>query len=431
MTEFNFTVSNVPSPLTAQVDKTFYWSRRGTTPYFASSIGPLLGDFGMVNNRNIDFVRIASAVLAADRSTSRSGGLSRWNQREISVTVDVLAVTPWQSVSTELESLLAFLTGDIWHLSFAKGRGAAEQIGSMAMDASRIVLMSGGADSGTGALLSALEMKKRGEKHALISHWSSKNLSPVQKAIAADIERLVPGVSSDYIQVNHSRGRKSPSGAAYGKENSTRSRSMLFIALGLALASVNGVELWLPENGYASINPPLSRSRRGSLSTKTTHPRFLQELVRILAKVGAHHNLTNPFADMTKGEMFALVRDAIGVDEASVFLSKTTSCSHTGSKSFHVSPKIACGVCFGCVLRKASFHAAGIPDSTSYLDAAGDKQIQDWLDGKTVIPAMRSFLASSFGESDLTTLRIPENLALADVAELCNRGREELRGLAL
>ena len=431
MPEFDFTVSSVPNPLTPEVDTTFYWSRRGTTPHFASSVGPLLGDFGMVNNRNIDFVRIASAVLAADRSTSRSGRLSRWNQREISITIDVLAVAPWRGVTDDLESLLAFLTGDTWHLSFKKGKGAPEQIGSMAIDASRIVLMSGGADSGTGALLSALAMKKSGKKHALISHWSSKALPPVQRAIAADIESMAPGVSADHIQVNHSRGRHSPSGAAYKKEDSTRSRSMLFIALGLALASVNEVELWLPENGYASINPPLSRSRRGSLSTKTTHPRFLQELIRILTKVGAHHDLVNPFADMTKGEMFVLVRDAIGVDQASTFLSKTTSCSHTGSKTFHVSPKIACGVCFGCVLRKASFVAAGIPDLTEYLDAKGNKQIQDWLDGKSVIPAMRSFLGSSFGESDLTTLRIPENLALADIAELCNRGRAELRGLSL
>jgi hypothetical protein len=147
--------------------------------------------------------------------------------------------------------------------------------------------------------------------------------------------------------------------------------------------------------------------------------------------VGGHHDLINPFADMTKGEMFVKVKDALGVDAASDFLSQTSSCSHTGARSYGISPKVACGVCFGCVLRKASFLAAGIPDKTTYLEPAGNARLHQWLDSKTVEPAMHDFLASSFGENDLSTLRIPDSMPLASVAELCNRGRDELRGLAL
>jgi hypothetical protein len=44
---------------------------------------------------------------------------------------------------------------------------------------------------------------------------------------------------------------------------------------------------------------------------------------------------------------------------------------------------------------------------------------------------MRDFLASPYGEKELATLRIPQSLSLAEVADLCNRGRDELRGLAL
>lgn len=430
MFEYELTVAPVPELLTSDVDRTFYWPSKGSTPHFKANVGPLLGDFGLVNNRNIDLVRIATAVLAADRSASRSGSLSRWNQRDICLTVDVLAVTPWNDVKDDLERLLGFLTGDLWHLHFCRRAGYAEQIGAVGIDAKRVVLLSGGADSATGALLSARELAARGEKQVLVSHWASSTLSPLQSRIAKEIDRLAPGAFADHVKVHLARGRRSPSGASYGRENSSRSRSFLFIALGLAVASVNKIPLWIPENGYASINPPLSKSRRGSLSTKTTHPKFLGDLLSLLDRVGAHSDLVNPYADITKGEMFAQVRDAYGADRASGFLSGTSSCSHTGAKTYGISPKVACGVCFGCVLRRASFASSGVVDATSYLVPKGEKQIA-WVADKTVIPAMRDFLHEPFGESNLSRLQLPSNISLSEVNELCRRGREELRSLSL
>ncbi|MGW5237663.1 hypothetical protein ACWEOW_01880 [Monashia sp. NPDC004114] len=430
MFDFNFSVLAPPNPLPPDANTTFYWHNQTTSPYFGTNVGPLLGKLGAVNNRNIDLVRIASAVLAADRSASRSGRLSKWNQREIKLTVDVLAVGPWNVVRYDLQDLLGFLTGDIWQLGFRREVGAPEQIRAAGIDTKRVVLLSGGADSAVGALMSAHELSPRGDKHVLVSHWSSKNLPKIQTALAAEIERLVPGALADHIKIHHARGRKSPSGARYGLENSTRSRSLLFIALGLAVASVNKVPLWVPENGYASINPPLSRSRRGSLSTKTTHPKFLADLVRILQRVGAHHELLNPYANLTKGEMFARIRDAHGTGEASKYLSATTSCSHTGARSYGISPTVACGVCFGCVLRQASFVAAGLSDGTRYLTPKGPKQ-KAWVADKTVVPAMRDFLREPFGDIDLARSQIPSTIPLTEVSDLCRRGRDELRGLAL
>lgn len=241
---------------------------------------------------------------------------------------------------------------------------------------------------------------------------------------------MAPGTTADHVKAHLSRGRHAPDGSAYGRENSTRSRSLLFIALGLAVASVDDLPLWLPENGYASINPPLSKSRRGSLSTKTTHPRFIVELKRILAIVGAHHDVINPYADLTKGEMFRRVAGLLGAKAASAYLTMTSSCSHTGARSYGVAPDVACGVCFGCVLRRASFAASGIDDGTRYL-APADQLQRDWQADKSVVPAMRDFLAEPFGESELARLQIPPDIPLAEVAELVERGRAELRRLAL
>ena len=128
--------------------------------------------------------------------------------------------------------------------------------------------------------------------------------------------------------------------------------------------------------------------------------------------------------------MFASVSAAIGAEQAGDYLSATSSCSHTGARSYGISPDVACGVCFGCVLRRASFVASGLKDRTSYLVPKGQKQL-DWIAGKTVIPAMRDFLAEPFGQLDLARLQIPSSQPLADVEELVTRGREELRRLAL
>jgi hypothetical protein len=410
----------------ADADHTFHWHRAASTPYFHASVGPLLGDLGAVHERNIDLVRIAAGVLAADRSLTRSGSLSRWNQREFNLRVDVLDADAWAPVADRLAALLGFLTGDRWRLHFRTRHGATETIASVGIDASRVVLLSGGADSASGALLSASELADRNEQQILVSHWSSTNLSPLQSRIAARIEDVVAGSTADHVKVNLARGRTAPTGAHYGRENSTRSRSLLFIALGLAVASAHRVPLWLPENGYASINPPLSKSRRGSLSTKTTHPKFLADLAGILKIVGAHHDVVNPFASWTKGEMFLAVRDRIGTDAASQFLSATSSCSHSGARSWGYPPETACGECFGCVLRKASFLAAELDDTTPYLTPATPAQAA-WLAERSVLPAMRDFLSEPFGERDLVPLQIPSTLPLAVVNYLCQRGRSELR----
>lgn len=430
MFEYRLSVLPPTEPLAPDVDTTFYWHTKLSMPYFHASVGPQLGEFGPVKNRNIDLVRIAAAVLAADRSASRSGRLSSWNQREMALTVDVIAVKPWNRVKADLERLLGFLTGDSWSLTFRREQGRPEQLGRVGIDAHRVVLLSGGADSATGALLSGIDLAARGEKQLLVSHWSSTNLAPLQTRIADEIERFAPSSTADHLKVHLSRGRHSPSGKSYGRENSTRSRSFLFISLGLAAASVNGVPLWLPENGYASINPPLSKSRRGSLSTKTTHPKFIADLKSILDKVGAHSDVINPYADLTKGEMFVRVAEAIGDEAASAYLSMTSSCSHTGARSYKIPPDVACGVCFGCVLRRASFAASGLEDRTKYLQPQGAKQL-DWIAGKTVIPAMRDYLSEPFSEMDLAGLQIPADQSLADVQRLVEHGREELRQLAL
>lgn len=121
-------------------------------------------------------------------------------------------------------------------------------------------------------------------------------------------------------------------GHRFKNENTTRTRSFLFLALGLALASVDEVELGTPENGFASLNPPLGPDQLGSLSTRTTHPWFLTELSGLVSAAGAWGTLSNPFAAQTKGEMFRWLADQVGDGPASDLLSATNSCAFTNRR---------------------------------------------------------------------------------------------------
>ena len=60
--------------------------------------------------------------------------------------------------------------------------------------------------------------------------------------------------------------------------------------------------LLMPENGAIALNIPLTPARRGSCSTRTAHPFFLNTLREILGKLGIENPLCNPLELKTKGE---------------------------------------------------------------------------------------------------------------------------------
>jgi hypothetical protein len=403
---------------------TFYWECAGRSSSFVSTFGPSLGHFGPVEPLNADVVRIAVAVRAADSSSNRG---SRWRFREISVSVPVSDPELWGAHGSMLNDLLGLLTGDTWEISFISERLPEESIRMVFPGTSRVVLLSGGADSGAGALLSALSLPDQGQQ-TLLSHFSTGHISPIQRLLAKEVEAAAPGSTHEHIQIHHLRSKFAPTGDSYGREPSSRSRSLLFIALGLAAASIEKVPLLIPENGFASINPPLGYDRRGSLSTKTTHPLFFKKLKDLLIAVGAYADFSNPYVHHTKGEMFKQVADALGTDEASRFLSSTNSCSHSGARSYGVYPTVQCGVCFGCILRRASFKAAGLTDRSAYIDPAADPRLPKWLASKSVVGALKSFVRSPPTELTLATLRLPSEYSIADAKALCDRAIGELQG---
>lgn len=408
----------------------FYWMADQRSS-FTAGVGPSLGVLGDVPPLNVDFVRIALTVFAADRSVPRERGGSNWNQRVFELEIPVSDASVWRAVADQLAGVVGFLSGDRWVLTFTEAQAPVEvvRLPDLAMSPMRVVLLSGGADSAVGGLYSR-SILSEGEQHVLLSHFSNTILAPIQQHVAAETERLIPGPAQQHVVVHLGRREKRIDGSWYPTEPTSRSRSLLFLALGLAVASIYGVPLWIPENGFASINPPLGPERLGSLSTRTTHPAFLEGLSSVLTKAGAHAAIENPFRASTKGEMFQRVVDLVGEKEASRFLSATHSCGLTGQRAHHISPEVPCGVCLGCVLRRASFAASGVADTTAYIAPSSDPAVQRWLDGKSVEQQVRNFVRRGVKARDLATLSLPPSYPLRDALDLCQRGMNELRSLS-
>jgi hypothetical protein len=108
----------------------------------------------------------------------------------------------------------------------------------------------------------------------------------------------------------------------------------------------------VPENGFIAINAPLTSRRLGSLSTRTTHPHFLGLVQLVFDLLGIPAEIDNPYELKTKGEMLN------GWSAGNALAAETVSCGKWKRKGVH------CGRCVPCVVRRASFHAAGVPDPT-------------------------------------------------------------------
>ena len=423
MREFTLKFKVPDGATDADARRAFYWplDARGS---FYTSLTPRLGALGPVNALNADFARIAVMVYAADRSVVRAVGSVNWTSRDYALTVPVSAPEAWSSIRERLAESLWFLSGDNWDLTFTKARMPKETTAANRHpDAERVVLLSGGADSGAGALRARTEDKD----HIVFSHYGGNGIGKKQREVAAAIRALVPnGSEQHHVQVGFRRYRTQPNGMRFKNESSTRTRSLLFLALGLAVASVNQIPLWIPENGFASLNPAMGADQLGSISTKTTHPWFLTELDQMLTSINAQGTIENPFMHDTKGEMFTWVAAQVG-KQAGKFLSETDSCGFTNKRFWGVPKDHHCGTCFGCLMRRASFAAAKLTDHSTYaVDNPPNARAGEVLNAASLLPSIRAFVSRGIRVSDVASMRLPVGYTPGMARDLCERGTAEL-----
>ena len=286
-----------------------------------------------------DFLSISLAVIAADESCTRALSPDGWT-RQIDLSVAVIDPSFWSGVAEDLQRALSFVTGDIWRLDFIEGGYLPKPPKTAVMRKEDVVcLLSGGMDS----LIGAIDLIAQGQKPLLVSQ--------VAKGDKFDQQRFAKVVAPSclHLQVNHNA---SPPCAS---ERSQRGRSLVFFGIGVLAATClesysNGtkVDLLVPENGFISLNVPLTPLRLGSLSTRTTHPYYLASLQSLFDKADLNIRIRNPYQFKTKGEMLAECKNQVLLKS---LIGSSTSCGRYARSGFK-----QCGRCVPCLVRRSAFH---------------------------------------------------------------------------
>jgi hypothetical protein len=303
-----------------------------------------------------DFLTISMAVTAADTFFSRNETSDNAWARDFELHVPVVQPNKWRSVKPLLESTLHFLTGDNWNFTFLPdGPSKPNAVGGRLRKKSNmtgvdsVCLYSGGLDSWLGVK----HLIANRANPVLVSHsypQDAKRQNDLYKHLSKPLQRFSFNAS--------------PRQAGRPNDTTMRGRSFNFLAMAAvcadAVANLNGlaqVPLYIPENGFIALNAPLTPRRIGSHSTRTAHPYYLTQMQILFAVVGIKAEIKNIFAAKTKGEML-IAATLSNVDKLHSI--QTVSCGKWKRKSEQ------CGRCLPCLIRRSSFHRAGITDTTPY-----------------------------------------------------------------
>ncbi|UQI28553.1 hypothetical protein M3M50_16385 [Pseudomonas bijieensis] len=293
-----------------------------------------------------DFVQFCLAVCATDLCAMRSTSADGWT-RTIELSVGLHEPLRWDPWKVELEQLLKVLTGDYWTLIFTDAGLPPPQGRFTAKDQDCVSLLSGGLDS----LIGGLDLVAQGRRPLFVSQLAHED-SERQRRYAT----LLGGADAHY-QWSHGISFKGT------REPSTRGRSLAFYAFAVLAASRLGVArptIYIPENGFICVNPPLVPGRVSSLSTRTTHPLFINKLQQVLDGIGVSVQLELPYRFKTKGEM---MNGCLDQPRLQALASDTTSCGR-----FRTYNRRHCGRCVPCMIRRAAFGAwTSGADATDYV----------------------------------------------------------------
>lgn len=303
------------------------------------------------DNAAWDLLTIALTVVAADGDHSRATSPDGWT-REFELDIAVHDPSRWAPHSDALAQALGFLTTDRWRLTFRAGGHAPEPPSRPHFpDADSVALLSGGLDS----LIGAIDLADQGHSIFAISQ-TVRGDAEKQELFARTIGGGLP-----HLQLNHNASTPRAS-----KETSQRARSLIFLAFAvlgatstLAYQYQETIPLYICENGFIAVNPPLTLARIGSLSTRTAHPEFLARVQSILDAVGLRVLIKNPYGEKTKGEMLVECTDQTLLAQLAPV---STSCGRFQRFNYR-----HCGRCVPCQIRRASIMHWGEHDSTDYV----------------------------------------------------------------
>ena len=318
----------------------------------------------------LDLYRISAVAYCADlRLPRRRHGYDDWT-RHIVLHVPVADVRLWSSQVQTLSKLLSFLSGDRWRIELREQEVPAPKRPHRRRDEREgnegepgpfgaVCLFSGGLDSFVGAADALAE----GRNLLLMSHVPeglARWLSPAQSSLTAGLAKGYQDRRLEHLRVTLNPPRPTEHS---GKENSQRARSILFLGLGTLAAAAIGepARLIVPENGFISLNVPLTPGRIGSLSTRTTHPNMVSLYRQLLDGLAIRVPIELPYMLQTKGEMLARAKDP---EVLKRLASGSVSCASPNPRSS--AKEDHCGHCVPCIIRRAAMSAIGLDHASEY-----------------------------------------------------------------
>ncbi|MFA0809452.1 Qat anti-phage system QueC-like protein QatC [Microbulbifer epialgicus] len=333
---------------------------RGDLSYIGNPIIDKVRRLGVpIASQVMDFLTIAMAVTAADTFVHRDKSDDGWT-RQLRIQLPLHNPALWLPLKKDLESALHFLSGDMWDFEFQDG-GYAPPEPYRKRDRFKLVelegldsvcLFSGGLDSAIGAI----DLLEEGRAPLLVSH--------AYKGDKAHQDQIAQAFTGGYSRYSRFEVNADPHLYAGVTDITMRTRSLNFLAFAAvgacavqAVSQQEKVQLYVPENGFISLNAPLTPRRIGTLSTRTTHPYFIKSIQRIFEAASIPCEIINPYQFRTKGQMVSecknrsLLADIVG---------STVSCSHWKR------PNEQCGICVPCLIRRSALHSGRISENVNY-----------------------------------------------------------------
>ena len=319
-----------------------------------------------------DLLALAFLVYTSDTRISRTiHGQDSWT-REIYLELPVLEYERWSTQKVSIQRMLRFLTGDIWSIDFTqREQTLTNAIGEKNGEFDSISLFSGGMDS----LISTINLMECGKNTLLAAHAAEGLVKKSQTDIISKLDAIYPSTKHTLIDL----WTTIPKGliAEGGEENTTRSRSFLFISFAIFIASgtANLNKLIIPENGLIALNVPLDPMRVGSHSTRTTHPFYLGLWNEMLLGLGFIIQVENTYWNKTKGEM---ANECLNKEVLLETIPLSMSCSSPGKIRYRSAAPQHCGYCLPCLIRRAAMHKAfPYEDPTLYFEKNVSKLVSD------------------------------------------------------
>lgn len=384
---------------------------------------------GHFSDSAIDLLYISLMVYYADRRVVRKEEDDAWT-RNMRLYIPVLELEKWNENKELLGKMLSFLSGDIWSFEFRKRElNLKEERAKKGIERKRekhqpkaICMLSGGLDS----FIGAIDILNKEKDIWFVGHYGGgKGVIQYQKNVIKKLINQYDLSAEQFFSFYASPVRPDK---FTPMEDSTRTRSFMFFAHAIILGSAidRDTTLYIPENGLISLNIPLTNTRLGSSSTRTTHPYYMRLLQQLLINLGLKIQLHNPYQFKTKGEMIVECKDPIFLKAN---ISQTMSCSHPdlGRYSGDANPS-HCGNCLPCIIRRSAIEYAYQNDESNYRDK--DFQLKGAKDN------LRSF---KLGVMDYVGSKIDAALTIQisgpivdNLDNYCNvyiRGIEELKSL--